>query len=187
MAERDFFIDNLLVRIHVFIEIIWWTGLTPWDFEFPSPGSLISTFLSQVALDPITSRRAANLEQISRGLSHFQYESLEHRLSCSILFRQRLSWYEVFSDVLHPSDLNPRSERWQPPLSLALYLSLPLPLPFPLPLPACQILAPSGGRRLMAPSRSFPNPCLPPKPVRYSQPSRETSITPTPCIMNPAP
>ena len=32
--ERDFFIDNLLVRILFIIEMIWWTGLAPWDFEF---------------------------------------------------------------------------------------------------------------------------------------------------------
>jgi hypothetical protein len=43
--ERVFFIDNLLVRIHFIIEMIWWTGLAPWEFEFPFPGSLVSTFL----------------------------------------------------------------------------------------------------------------------------------------------
>jgi len=32
-------IDNLLVRIHFIIEMIWWTGLAPWEFEFPFPGS----------------------------------------------------------------------------------------------------------------------------------------------------
>ena len=47
--EREFFIDNLLVRIHFIIEIIWWTGLAPWEFEFPFPGSLISTFLVQLS------------------------------------------------------------------------------------------------------------------------------------------
>ena len=26
---REFFIDNLLVRIHFIIELIWWTGLAP--------------------------------------------------------------------------------------------------------------------------------------------------------------
>ena len=45
IAERDFFIDNLLVRIHFIIEMIRWTGLAPWEFEFPFPGSLTSTFL----------------------------------------------------------------------------------------------------------------------------------------------
>jgi len=32
--EREFFIDNLLVRIHFFIEMIWWTGLAPSEFDF---------------------------------------------------------------------------------------------------------------------------------------------------------
>ena len=43
--EREFFIDNLPVRIDYIIEMIWWTGLAPWEFEFPFPGSLTSTFL----------------------------------------------------------------------------------------------------------------------------------------------
>ena len=30
--EREFFIDNLLVRIHYIIEMIKWTGLAPWEF-----------------------------------------------------------------------------------------------------------------------------------------------------------
>ena len=33
--EREFFIDNLLVRIHFIIEMIRWTGLAPWEFKFP--------------------------------------------------------------------------------------------------------------------------------------------------------
>jgi len=39
--EREFFIDNLLVRIHfiiVMIRMIRWTGLAPWEFEFAFPG-----------------------------------------------------------------------------------------------------------------------------------------------------
>ena len=43
--EREFFIDNLLVRIHFIIVMIRWIGLAPWGFEFPFPGSLTSTFL----------------------------------------------------------------------------------------------------------------------------------------------
>ena len=46
--EREFFIDNLLVRIHFIIVMIRWTGLAPWEFEFPFPGSLTSTFLIRV-------------------------------------------------------------------------------------------------------------------------------------------
>ena len=33
--EKAFFIDHLLVRIHIISEIIWWTGLAPWEFEPP--------------------------------------------------------------------------------------------------------------------------------------------------------
>ena len=39
-----FFIDNLLVRNHFIILMIRWTGLASWEFEFPCPGSLTSTF-----------------------------------------------------------------------------------------------------------------------------------------------
>ena len=35
--KREFFIDNLLVRIHSTIVMIGWTGLAPWEFEFPFP------------------------------------------------------------------------------------------------------------------------------------------------------
>ena len=28
-------LNNLLVRIHFIIEMIWWTGLAPCEFEFP--------------------------------------------------------------------------------------------------------------------------------------------------------
>ena len=43
--EREFFIDNKLVRIHFIIVMIRWTGLAPREFEFPFPGSLTSTFI----------------------------------------------------------------------------------------------------------------------------------------------
>ena len=36
-ADKGFFIDNLLVRIHFIIVMIRWTGLAPWEFEFPFP------------------------------------------------------------------------------------------------------------------------------------------------------
>ena len=45
-SAREFFIDNILVRIHFIIVMTGWTGLAPWDFEFPFPGSLTSTFLT---------------------------------------------------------------------------------------------------------------------------------------------
>ena len=36
-SQRQFFIDNLLVRINFIIVMIRWTGLAPWEFEFPFP------------------------------------------------------------------------------------------------------------------------------------------------------
>jgi len=54
-CKRELFIDNLLVRIHCIIVMIRWTGLAPWEFEFPFPGSRISTFL------PRTLRRTPRL------------------------------------------------------------------------------------------------------------------------------
>jgi len=43
--KKQFFTDNLLVRIHCIIVKIWWTGVAPWEFESPFTGSLIRTFL----------------------------------------------------------------------------------------------------------------------------------------------
>jgi hypothetical protein len=34
--EREFFIDNLLIRIYLTIVILRWTGLAPWEFELPT-------------------------------------------------------------------------------------------------------------------------------------------------------
>ena len=50
--ERKSSIDNLLVRIHFIILMIWWTGLAPWEFAFPFSGSLTSTFLGVVDPTP---------------------------------------------------------------------------------------------------------------------------------------
>ena len=35
--ERDSLIDSLLVHMHSISEMTWWTGLAPWDVEFPFP------------------------------------------------------------------------------------------------------------------------------------------------------
>ena len=49
IREGEFFIDNLLVRIHFIIVMMSWTGLAPCEFEFPFAGSLTSTFLVEIA------------------------------------------------------------------------------------------------------------------------------------------
>ena len=58
--EREFFIDNLLVRSHYIIVMIRWTGLAPWKLEFPFPGILASTFLSHTAHLPSVPLLAAD-------------------------------------------------------------------------------------------------------------------------------
>ena len=40
LPEREVFIDNLLVRIHLIFVMIRWTGLAPWEFEFAFLGGL---------------------------------------------------------------------------------------------------------------------------------------------------
>ena len=37
--------------------MIWWTGLAPWEFELPLPGSLTSTFLdrNRIKISPLLS------------------------------------------------------------------------------------------------------------------------------------
>ena len=42
--DGEFFVDNLMVRIHYIIVMMRWTGLAPWEFEFPFLGSLTSDF-----------------------------------------------------------------------------------------------------------------------------------------------
>ena len=67
--EREFLIDNLLVRIHFIIVMIRWTGLAPWVLESPFPGSLTSTFLIQ-GMQPDTL---------------YALELLEHTGICTVL------------------------------------------------------------------------------------------------------
>ena len=68
--EIYFFIDNVLVRIQLIIEMIWWTGLAPWEFEFPFPGSLASTFLPP--------RRMCFAERAGKKINLFEVVCLEN-------------------------------------------------------------------------------------------------------------
>jgi hypothetical protein len=57
-TEREFFIDNLLVRVKLIIAMMRSTGLALWEFEFPFPGSLTSTFLGyRIRLPQISDAR----------------------------------------------------------------------------------------------------------------------------------
>ena len=46
--------------------MLWWTGLAPWEFEFPFPGSLIYTFLTR---DPKPQTPNSTLGAGFQGLS----------------------------------------------------------------------------------------------------------------------
>ena len=55
-TKREFFIANILVRIHFIIVMIRWTGLAPWEVESPFFYSLESTFLHKGDLPGRTAR-----------------------------------------------------------------------------------------------------------------------------------
>ena len=80
-SEREFFIDNLLVRIHFIIVMIRWTGLAPWEFEFPFAGSLTSTFLAGAELQtkPGEVLKEAKVRRAWRGTSRKMFERLNQK------------------------------------------------------------------------------------------------------------
>jgi len=107
-VEREFFIDNLLVRIHCIIVMIRWTGLAPWGFEFPFPGSLTSAFLSRGCTEGRARpwrAQSSSREPSSRPTTRYEYvtyktvkarfwpwlagKSPYNVLSCSLFARQR--------------------------------------------------------------------------------------------------
>ena len=57
--QREFFIDNLLVRIRFIIVMIRWTGLAPWEFELLFPGR-------RCYIDAVAGRRHGS-ERIARS------------------------------------------------------------------------------------------------------------------------
>jgi len=61
LRARAFFIDNLLVRNHFIIVMRRWPGVAPWEFEFPFPGSLTSTFPAHQPLEGLVPFGAVRL------------------------------------------------------------------------------------------------------------------------------
>jgi hypothetical protein len=64
--ETEFFIDNLPARIHYMIVMIRKTGLAPW--EFPFPGSIMSTILVSYSASPVLASPAAAYTHGTRSL-----------------------------------------------------------------------------------------------------------------------
>ena len=52
LNNREFHIGNVLVRIHCIIEMIWWTGLVPWQFEIPFQEALCLPFCNRLTRAP---------------------------------------------------------------------------------------------------------------------------------------
>jgi hypothetical protein len=65
--EIELFIDNLLVRIHFIIEMIWWTSLAPSEFEFPFPRQEGTNVLLGDEEGPLTGQKGAS-DGTERGL-----------------------------------------------------------------------------------------------------------------------
>jgi len=92
---REFFIDNLLVRIHFIIEMIRWTGLAPWEFKFPFPGSLTSTFLIGRYTDACAELRAAVSSRFSGYEPPITFNSIYYvylHLFCPLLLHIFFVW-----------------------------------------------------------------------------------------------
>ena len=88
-SKRVFLIDNLLVRIHLIIVMIRWTGLAPWGFESPFPGGLAFTFLAHHTTHgvcPLT-QRSITLAHSLCLQSHLQTLTLINLVSITITTR----------------------------------------------------------------------------------------------------
>ena len=151
-VEREFFTDNLLVRIHFIIVMIRRTGLAPWEFEFPFPGSLTSTFLDKThvyhlrtlgdfpplqvrglwpgflvgALPPTRSLRVS-FPHNSGGYVNkcAPHKSLKLTSSCKLSFDERFELHRVVAKAYRSQ------RRWlnHPDFRLSTYAPPPAPLP----------------------------------------------------------
>ena len=65
-GEREFIVDNLLVRIHFTIVMIWWTGLAPWEFEHLFSGSHTPIYLPRTVKD-------SGLVEVTQGKKMSRY------------------------------------------------------------------------------------------------------------------
>jgi len=76
------FIDarfKVLVRIHFIIEMIRWTGLAPWEFEFPFPSSRMSTFFLHPKASSRTQEAQIRQDQGGALLRDHTYQSPPER------------------------------------------------------------------------------------------------------------
>ena len=80
-AEREFFIGNLLVRLHFIIVMIRWTGLAPWEFELPlrfAEALGVSVGRRAVAMQLLRQQLHRNVLWYRGGLVFEAYRFLHH-------------------------------------------------------------------------------------------------------------
>ena len=94
-----------MVRIHLIV-MIRWTGLAPWKFEFPFPGSLTSTFLVSILM---LQRETVKRQRFAEGNIGMVNQPL-HIAGVWITVRVRADGSSFFI-TLKPEDEGPNS-RW---------------------------------------------------------------------------
>ena len=115
--QREFFIDNQLVRIHFIIETIWLTSLAPWEFGFPFPGSLVSTFLGKIVVPPFAAQWGVLMNVAGSSQAPFLSFCLFFCLSVSVTVPVSVSvylwpkhWPGTPRCLLSPGPRNPNPE-----------------------------------------------------------------------------
>ena len=92
--ERELFIDNLMVRIH-FIIVMMWTGLAPWEFELPFPGSLTSTLPHLRRRGSRGSERVRNPPRPAPNLSGVWVHRKVQRFRGGLAIKARRLFYHI--------------------------------------------------------------------------------------------
>ena len=181
-TERELFIDNLLVRIPFIIVMIRWTGLAPWEFESPFPGSLTSTFLPQDQHFGIEHSFLASTQRSTSPPAGGEVKVYEPgREAPSATTRERSSAPPFSTTVVAPQGVTgPRSQSvlsWEVPTPYTLH-----PTPNTLHLTPYACLCPQGvrarrggyGARACSAGRRDPEPRNPKLETRNPKPETET-------------
>ena len=102
-SEREFLIDNLLVRVHFIIEMILWTGLTP------SCASCSASAEGELFIDNLLVRVQFIIEMIwcaglAPSLTSFSRSALKRTILCALVRASLLPlWCRPAPCTLHPS------------------------------------------------------------------------------------
>ena len=116
VLEREFFIDELLVRIQFIIGMIWRTSLAPWEFESLFLGSLISTFLASGAMyypNPETLTPEIRIPNPTNQMKKRQLWWRSDRLAAPEVPAGTRDSKPYCLQVMCPQSPNPKPEIWK--------------------------------------------------------------------------